>query len=78
MAMLPVLETSPDPIIHHSTPAYIIQRQQIIYSTRYTPLLYLRIFPVLERNPSSNPDIATLKPLPLRNVDLLNSIVVSF
>ena len=40
-----VLEMSPDPLLHHSTAAYIIQRQQIIYSSSHIPLLSLQ-FPI--------------------------------
>ena len=50
-----VLDMSPDPLFYHSTPAYIIQQQNLIYSNRHIPLLYLRILPVLETNPNSNP-----------------------
>ena len=46
---------SPDPLLHHSTAAYIIQQQKLIYSSRHIPLLYLRILLVPEHNPSSNP-----------------------
>jgi hypothetical protein len=57
---------SPDPLLHHSTAAYIIQQQNLIYSSRHIPLLYFRILPVPEITLSLTPDFATLKPLPLR------------